>query len=76
MQIEEIMGRLDSLYQQGDLPQADRELQAWIAAARKNDNKAVLLSLYNEQAGLFRVTGRAAEAKAVSEQVLRGEASS
>ena len=61
---------LDGFYADGDLAGAERRLDEWIREAQKKGEKDVLLTLYNEKEGLYRVTGRAEEACRISDESL------
>ncbi len=70
MNVNEKLDRLDELIQAQDLAGADRELSAWADEAIREGDRGAALTFYNEMEGLYRVTGRAAEAAAISEKAL------
>ncbi|MBR6351613.1 MAG: tetratricopeptide repeat protein [Firmicutes bacterium] len=70
MNIKEKLDIFDEMCRNGDLGAAELMLKDWIGEAQSEQDTAALLTLYNEQAGLFRVTGRAEEAGMVSMKAL------
>ena len=66
-----MLGELDALYAKGAMKEAEEKLAAWRAQAYAEGNRGVALSLCNEMEGLYRTTGRAAQAVAVSDEALR-----
>ena len=70
MSIDFDLQLLDELYAKGDLKTAEEKLDEWTAQADDDGDSAALLSLYNELAGLYRVTGRAKQGCEAAEKAL------
>ena len=70
MNINEKLERLDHLYAEQKLPEAEKELKYWTWEAESFDRPGEQLTLYNELEGLYRVTGRAEEASGISQKAL------
>ena len=64
------LNELDSCYARGALREADAFLTRSVAEAEAENDSAAVLSLLNEQMGLYRVTGRQEQAVALSERAL------
>lgn len=70
MDIRKNLERLDALYSQGELKEAEACLHSWLQEARDASNAAAILTLLNEMEGLYRTTGRAGEAAQISDKAL------
>ena len=70
MDLNKILEELDKLYAEANLDKAELRLGEWLAEAEEAGEKGIMLALYNEQEGLYRTTGRAAEAVKVSARAL------
>lgn len=70
MDLVSCLNELDSCYARGALQEADAFLARSIAEAEAESDSAAVLSLLNEQMGLYRVTGRQEQAVALSERAL------
>lgn len=70
MDLQETLARLDDYYARGAVQEADAFLsEAVLTAERERDDRA-LLSLLNEQMGLYRVSGRQTQAVDLSVRAL------
>lgn len=70
MDIRKNLERLDALYAQGELKEAEACLHSWLQEAGDEGNTAAMLTLLNEMEGLYRTTGRAGEAALISDKAL------
>ena len=62
MELKDQLEKLDSLYADGNLPEAEKMLNNWLEDARLMADDASRLTLLNELMGLYRTTGRASQA--------------
>ncbi len=70
MDLSPRLKQLDSLYARSALRETEAFLADSIAEAEAEGDRAALLSLLNEQMGLYRVTGRQTQAVVLSERAL------
>ena len=70
MDIQNMLDRLDELYSQGNLGEAENCLDMWLDEAYQNRRWNVMLTLFNEMEGLYRTTGRADKAADISDNAL------
>ncbi len=59
---------IDGLYSKGKTQEAEEKLGEWYDAARAAGDDAALLTVCNELAGLYRVTGRAAQGVSIADE--------
>lgn len=68
--MREILAELDRLYAAGDRDAAEAFLTAQMEAARSRRDHGAMLTLYNEQSGFLRSSGRPKEAVAAADRAL------
>ena len=70
MDIRAMLEKLDGLYVQGNLKDAEHLLEQNLINALSESNLAAALTIYNEMEGLYRTTGRAGKAAEISDRAL------
>lgn len=70
MDIRAMLEKLDGLYVQGNLKDAEALLDQSLINALGDRNLAAALTIYNEMEGLYRTTGRAQKAAEISDSAL------
>lgn len=71
MDVRSMLTQLDELYGKGDLKQAEKCLDLWLSEAFEQHSWGAVLTIYNEMEGLYRTTGRAAQAAEISDEALK-----
>lgn len=69
--ITRILNRLDSYFAGNDIPAAERHLDYWRSEAESTGDKNGLLTILNEQMGLYRKAGDREKALACAEETVR-----
>lgn len=70
MTVQEKLQKLDEMYAEGNLAQAEKQLKNWIGDADIEFEKGAKLTFYNELIGLYRTTGRAKQGAELAEEAL------
>ena len=70
MTVQEKLQKLDEMYAEGNLAQAEKQLKNWIGDADLEFEKGAKLTFYNELMGLYRTTGRAKQGAELAEEAL------
>ena len=71
MTVQEKLQKLDEMYAEGNLNQAEKQLKNWIGDADLEFEKGAKLTFYNELIGLYRTTGRAKQGAELAEEALK-----
>ena len=70
MTVQEKLQKLDEMYAEGNLAQAEKQLKNWIGDADIEFEKGAKLTFYNELIGLYRTTGRAKQGAELAEEAM------
>ena len=62
MDTQQMFQELDRLYAQGKLDEAEEKMMGWMKEGLDSGNKSLCLMMCNEMEGLYRNTGRVAQA--------------
>ena len=73
MDTQQMFQELDRLYAQGKLDEAEEKMMGWMKEGLDSGNKSLCLMMCNEMEGLYRNTGRVAQAVDRSEERRVGE---
>ena len=71
MTVQEKLQKLDEMYAEGNLNQAEKQLKNWIGDDDLELETGAKLTFYNELIGLYRTTGRAKQGAELAEEALK-----
>lgn len=70
MDTQQMFQELDRLYAQGKLDEAEEKMMGWMKEGLDSGNKSLCLMMCNEMEGLYRNTGRVAQAVDMADMAL------
>ena len=70
MDTQQMFQELDCLYAQGKLDEAEEKMMGWMKEGLDSGNKSLCLMMCNEMEGLYRNTGRVAQAVDMADMAL------
>ena len=70
MDTQQMFQELDHLYAQGKLDEAEEKMMGWMKEGLDSGNKSLCLMMCNEMEGLYRNTGRVAQAVDMADMAL------